>query len=146
MESEAVEFLIRAKKKTYAGKGAEVAASRPNSHDFIYKENGLKYIDSYLGGRLFTGEEAIWKNGVPIWAMNYSGRITGEKFRGDFLKTALLNMQKDMPYRGPAYLVDGFYIYCCKVAGTPEWFQGREEISYRGETVYECYFHGGAVE
>lgn len=146
MKSEVLEFLIRAKKKTYAGKGTETVASRPNSHDFMYEENGLKYIDTYLGGKLFSGEEAMWQNGVPFWAMNYIGRIIGDNFDGDFLKLALLNVPKEKPYRGPEYLIDGYYIYCCKVNGNPEWFQGREKILYRGETIYECYFSGGTVE
>lgn len=34
-----IEFLIRAKKNTYAGKGAETAATRPQSHDLIYRED-----------------------------------------------------------------------------------------------------------
>lgn len=146
MQNEFVEFLIRAKKKTYAGKGAEAASTRPNSHDLIYEEGGLKYIDTYLGEGLFTGEEAMWLNDTPFWAMNYSGRVTGGHFSGDFLKLALSNVPKENPYRGPEYFEDGEYTYYCKTDGTPEWFQGYEEIRYSGEKIYECYFHGGIVE
>ncbi|MEJ6952417.1 helix-turn-helix transcriptional regulator [Halanaerobiaceae bacterium ANBcell28] len=42
-----IEFLCRAKKETYAGKGAETKPSRPNSHDLEYTEGNLKYIDTY---------------------------------------------------------------------------------------------------
>ncbi|MDF2544624.1 MAG: transcriptional regulator [Herbinix sp.] len=146
MQSEIIEFLLKAKKKTYAGKGAETVASRPNSHDLMYEEDNLKYIDTYLGGKLFTGEEAIWKNSNPLWAMNYSGRVIGSNFSGDFLKLALLNVPKENPYRGAEYFQDGGYEYYCKVNGEPEWFQGYEEIQYHGEKIYECYFHGGIVE
>lgn len=146
MKNETVDFLIRAKKKTYAGKGAETTASRPNSHDFMYEEGGLKYIDTYLGGPVFTGEEAMWRNDIPFWAMNYSGRIIGDHFDGDFLKLALLNVPKETPYRGPESFQDGEYTYCCKTNGSPEWFQGYEEIQFCGEKIYECFFHGGKVE
>lgn len=146
MRKEQVEFLLRAKKKTYAGKGAEAAASRPNSHDFVYEENGLKYIDTYLGGFFFTGEEAMWLNGAPFWAMNYSGRVLSDEFNGDFLKLALLNVPEEKPYRGPECFKEGEYTYSCKADGSPEWFQGYEEIRYRGQRVYECFFHGGKVE
>lgn len=141
-----VEFLMRAKRATYAGKGAESAPSRPASHDLVYEEGGLKYLDTYLGGRRFSGEEAVWQNGVPVWAMNYCGRVTGEPFSGDFLKEALLHVSGETPYRGPARFEDGKYTYLCKPEGTLEWFQGREEIRFGGETVYELYFHGGIVE
>ena len=88
-----INFLIKAKQKTYAGHGAEVAPCRPASHDLKYEEKTpagqLLYIDTYLGGKLFSGEEALWKDDVPLWSMNYYGRVTGEPFSGDFLKFRL---------------------------------------------------------
>lgn len=36
-KDEIIAFLIRAKKSTYAGKGAETASSRPESHDLEYR-------------------------------------------------------------------------------------------------------------
>lgn len=86
---EVIQFLLRAKRATYAGKGLESISTRPKSHDLEYVENGLKYIDTYLGGEKFTGEEALWKNDVPFWSMNYCGRVIAEGFNGDFLKEAL---------------------------------------------------------
>lgn len=145
MHNEVIEFLIRAKRNTYAGKGVETTSSRPNSHDFIYEENELKYIDTYVGGTYFTGEEAIWRKDIPFWAMNYSGRVVGDNFSGDFLKNALYNAPMYMPYRGPEYYEDGEYAYSCKVNGDVEWYQGYEEIKYHGEKIYECFFHGGIV-
>lgn len=140
------EFLLKAKNKTYAGKGVESSPSRPLSHDFRYEENDLLYIDTYLGGECFSGEEAIWKNHVPIWAMNYSGRVIGENFSGDFLKSALREVPYDKPYRGPSYFQDGDYVYVCKVDGTFEWYQGYEEIMCQDVKIYECFFHGGKIK
>ncbi|HHX13260.1 MAG TPA: hypothetical protein GX731_10590 [Clostridiales bacterium] len=146
MQKELIEFLIRAKRNTYAGKGAETTSSRPNSHDLIYEENELKYIDTYLGGRCFTGEEAIWKDNKPLWAMNYSGRVIGANFSCDFLKDALYHAPENKPFRGPDYYEDGEYTYTCSVNGDPDWYQGYEEIKYQGQKIYECYYHGGIVE
>ena len=50
MDQSIVSFLIRAKRATYAGKGAETASSRIGSHDLVYRENSLMYYDTYLGG------------------------------------------------------------------------------------------------
>ena len=141
-----IEFLCRAKKVTYAGKGAKVESSRPKSHDFEYSEGELKYIDTYLGGEIFLGEEGIWKDNTPIWAMNYKGRVLGEGFSGDFLKETLSLVNKEMPYRGPLVYENGDYKYHCIVQGDFKWFKGYEEIFYNNKKVYECMFHGGAIK
>lgn len=141
-----VEFLMEAKKGTYAGKGAEKLSSRPNSHDLEYVKDGLKYIDTYLGGRNFAGEEALWENDQPFWSMNYIGHILADGFSGDFLKEALLNVPINMPYRGPSEYQNGIFTYKCTVEGGFEWFQGYEEIFKGNVKVYECVFHGGAID
>ena len=141
-----ITFLCCAKKETYAGYGQEQTASRPNSHDLQYEEGGLKYIDTYLGSEKFSGEEAIWEKDEPIWAMNYTGRLVGEGFLGGFLKEVLARVDKDYPYRGPLFYEKEDYEYHCSVNGEFEWFQGYEEIFYKGNKIYECYFHGGLVK
>ena len=45
MNREIIEFLIRAKKATYAGKGAETAPSRTGSHDLVYKDGDHAMAD-----------------------------------------------------------------------------------------------------
>ena len=145
MDKQIVGFLIKAKRATYAGKGAETAPSRPASHDLVYREGDLMYLDTYLGGEKFAGEEALWIAGTPVWSMNYVGRVTGENFSGDFLKEALLRVPEEAPYRGPRAYVNGDYAYSCSVEGSFDWFRGTETISYRGEQIYECCFHGGAI-
>ncbi|RDU22599.1 DUF5680 domain-containing protein [Anaerosacchariphilus polymeriproducens] len=144
--NEIVTFLICAKRNTYAGKGNEVKASRLSSHDFSYRDNGFLYYDTYLGGEKFSGEEAVWHYENPIWSMNYTGRVIGEHFNGDFLKDALMNVPANMPYRGPEIFTKGDYHYHCIVEGEFVWFQGYEEIFYLDKKVFECYFHGGKVE
>lgn len=145
MNDELISFLLRAKNATYAGHGAEVVSSRPASHDLFYGENDLTYNDTYLGSEKFTGEEALWQKEKAIWAMNYSGRVLGQPFSGDFLKDALAHVQKDKPYRGPEYYTDGIYEYIMAVEGDPTWFQGYEKITIKGRLIYDCYFHGGTV-
>ena len=146
MDRQTVKFLIKAKKVTYAGKGAESESSRPESHDLRYSEGGLTYIDTYLGGERFAGEEALWRDGKPFWAMNYVGRVTGGDFSGDFLKEALLRVPEEKPFRGPEHFEDGGYSYDCEVPGDMHWFFGRETISLNGTEIYECLFHGGDIK
>ena len=146
MDKELVEFLIRAKRATYAGKGAETVSSREKSHDLIFRDGDYMYYDTYLGTGKFAGEEALWIRNTPYWSMNYIGRVTGDPFNGDFLKDALLHVPEDKPYRGPESFTDGDYTYLCETDGTFEWFQGKETIYYQGSQIYECFFHGGLVE
>jgi len=143
---EAIKFLIHAKQKTYSGYGAETDSSRVASHDLKYEEGNYLYYDTYLGGQNFSGEEAIWLNANPIWCMNYSGRVIGETFNGDFLKEVLNHVPYEMPYRGPAIYQKGDYNYHCNVEGDFVWYHGYEEIFYLDKKIYECYFHGGVVK
>ena len=145
MNKNTIEFLIKAKKATYAGKGGKINSTRPNSCDLQYSEGKLKYIDTYLGGAKFAGEEALWENNIPFWSMNYIGRVIGDNFSGDFLKEALLNVPEEYPFRGPLEYKNGDYAYYCKINGNFSWFNGIEEIHYKNIKIYECIFHGGDV-
>ena len=131
--AEVREFLCRAKRATYAGKGSEVQPCRKNSHDLFYSEDlgadfgTLEYYDTYLGGR------------------NFSGRVLDESFSGDFLKSALHVVKPELPFRGPEFFRDGDKTYICKVCGGFDWFSGSEAIFHGTKKVYECVFHGGIV-
>ena len=138
-------FLCKAKTETYAAKGVQQIPSRIHSHDYVYSENDFFYMDTYLGGEKFAGEEALWIKEVPYWSMNYCGRVLGDNFSGDFLKAALLRVPSEKPFRGPMLYQEGSYTYHCAVEGDFEWFQGVEEIYCGVEKVYECFYHGGLI-
>ena len=146
MDALLVDFLLRAKRATYAGHGAEAESSRPASHDLGYAEGRFAYYDTYLGGERFAGEEALWDNGAPVWAMNYCGRVLDPAgFSGDFLKAALFAVPPETPFRGPKVFQDGAFTYRCQVEGDADWFAGREWIEKDGALIYEGAFHGGIV-
>ncbi len=146
IDNDVVTFLLRAKKACYAAHGPEDPSSRPASHDLHFAEGDLLYIDTYLGGEKFAGEEALFQGGAPIWSMNYCGRIVAEGFSGEYLKEVLLLVEQDMPYRGPMVHQNGEYKYHCIAEGSFEWFHGYEEIFRDDKKVYECMFHGGCVK
>ena len=146
MNQEILDFLLFAKQTTYAGHGAEVAPTRPSSHDLSCGQKDLFYYDTYIGTALFSGEEAVWQNNSPLWAMNYSGRVLDpDVFSGDVLKAALRQAPKDMPIRGPRRHMEGAYLYASDISGDMSWFQGYETIRFEDRIIYECYFHGGEV-
>ncbi len=141
-----IEFLLVAKKNTYAAASNKINSCRKNSHDYRYQDkNGFTYLDSYFGGECFVGEEIVWLHENPVWSMNYVGRVIGENFSGDFLKEVLMQVSAELPFRGPEIYAKGDYHYHCKIDGEFVWFQGYEEIFYIDEKIYECHFHGGAI-
>ena len=74
-----IDFLIKAKKSTYANSTIEkVKSSRVGSSDYHYEEktDNKKYIyhDTYFGGTKFMGEEVVYcDSNKPVWGMNYYG-------------------------------------------------------------------------
>lgn len=142
---ELIDFRLEANVNTYAAFMNETDSTRLDSHDYRYERGAYVYHDTYVGGERFAGEEAIWKNGEAVYAMNYIGRVLDDSFSGDFLKQALREADHDRPYRGPEYYQSGEFLYKSKVSGDFSWFQGYEEIYRMDEKIYECYFHGGLM-
>lgn len=144
-----IPFLLRAKQNTYAaGDAGKVEPSRKESCDLAYREGEWSYLDTYLGGFAFIGEEAVWKNGVPIWGMNYYGMMTiadvPEGFT-KFHKDALMLIPAEAPFRGPAEFSRERFAYICRWEGDPARFSGDESISFDGQVIYVLTFHGGLV-
>ncbi len=143
---ELIAFRLEANINTYAAFKNEVDATRLTSHDFRYENGKYIYHDTYVGGEEFAGEEAVWKDGQAVYAMNYMGRVLADGFSGNFLKEALRAADVKMPYRGPEIYQSGEYTYRCRVTGDFTWFQGCEEIYHGNQKVYECVFHGGLLK
>jgi hypothetical protein len=147
-EVQFVKFLIKAKQNTYAGSGVLSQASRTASKDLTFREGDWHYLDTYLGDFHFIGEEAVWYKQIPVWGMNYYGRMLVEKIPpgfGEFLKSALLQVPPEMPFRGPEELIGSDFTYTCYVEGNLEGFRGREFIALKGKRIYQLYFHGGEL-
>jgi hypothetical protein len=141
-------FLLRAKQNTYASGNAPDHSSRPASHDMHYSEEPYTYIDSWLGGFHFIGEEAVWHKGIAVWGMNYYGKSLIATLPQDFshfLKAALLQVPANAPYRGPSAFAEGEYEYHCSWRGSLTSFEGEEAISYQQQTIYRLSFHGGEI-
>ena len=142
-------FIVEAKKNTYASGAKKEKSTRPNSKDYAYKKYDYYYHDSYVGDRNFIGEELVWHDEKVCWGMNYKGELlTDEAPSGfsKFLKKCLQNVSEENPFRGPKHFEDGDFIYICNWDGTIHSFNGVECILYRGEQIYKLYFHGGTLK
>lgn len=145
---ELIAFIASAKKAAYAGGGRTATPSRPGAVDLPYQEGEFTYLDTYLGGYAFIGQEAVWRNGAPVWGMNYYGSMTiphiPEGF-SHFLKSALLRVPAEAPFRGPAFFQEGAFAYTCSWMGALDLFDGRETIYLEKQPIYALSFHGGLI-
>jgi hypothetical protein len=146
--NEIVPFLLRAKRSTYAAGVQPMQSSRPASHDLPYQEGEWLYLDTYLGGLRFIGEEAVWRDDKPLWGMNYYGWMLVDEIPDGFsvfLKEALMQVPQDAPYRGPAKYASGRFAYTCRWEGGLDCFSGTEWIEFDRVKIYALNFHGGGI-
>jgi hypothetical protein len=144
-------FIVRAKAATYVGDGEHVSACRPGSHDLRFEEEKWAYHDSYFGGSDFIGEEVVYFEGIPVWAMNYYGRILREDLvtaaqTGQMIKASLSRMYKEGRFLGGFEHTEGNLTYVDASEGNVDVFHGREQIHCGGETAYELDYHGGLIK
>jgi hypothetical protein len=155
MTSEFVEFLLEAKRRTYAAQGddASVESALPGSKQLEHRRGEYVYRDIYFGIRRFVGQETVYHAGRPVWSMAYGGGIgrsdaDTEEVRSvyAFLREAMRQVSSEQPYRGPLIHHRSQYTYACSSTGDMEMFWGVEEISDRSGVVYRLHFAGGRVD
>ena len=145
------DFIVRAKTATYVGDGQHTAACRPGSHDLKFSDGDWEYLDSYFGGRDFIGEEAVYCQGKPVWAMNYYGVIllsdwiTPEQ-AGHMIKASLSRMYAEGRFLGGYTYTEGEFTYVDASEGEFTCFRGREFIQRSGNVAYELFYHGGLIK
>ena len=144
-----LDFLVEAKRQTYASGRNPEEGSRTDELTFTYEDGGnYTYHDGYIGAEKFIGQEVILVQTKTIWGMNYYGAMLvdaiPEEF-SSFLKTALSLISKDNPFRGPTTLVRGDFSYHSSWIGNLEQFRGEEYITFDNTRIYELFFHGGTI-
>jgi len=150
MNKKLIEFLLQAKKSTYAGtEGDSKRVLSDGSKEFIFTAGEYCYRDRYFGSNPFAGEEVVFLNNGVIWVMNYRGHILDKTISDrevyGFLKQALMNVPEAAPFRGPTEFTLGDYKYVSKVQGDFNSYVGAEKIYLKNNKIYQLYFHGGII-
>ena len=148
------EFLIEAKKQTYANENVEkVSSTRQNSKDYEYKKDKMVYHDTYFGGTNFIGEEVVYIDNKIYWAMNYYGvtldENLGEEAMDNALRPALMQVgvsENIIPVRGPREYKTGDFKYTFEVSGDLTNFSGIETIYKNDKKIYELKCNGGLIK
>ena len=151
---EFIDFLVKAKKGTYAnGNASKSPSSRLLSKDYHYEDSHFTYHDTYFGGVKFMGEEVVYYNENILWGMNYYGVTLDssltEEVMDKVLRVALMKVGEDeniIPVRGPKEFINGDYLYTFDVEGNMENFIGTEQIYKDKKLIYELICHGGIIK
>ena len=144
-------FIVRAKAATYVGDGKKEKSCRTGSHDLKFKEGSFSYLDSYFGGTDFIGQEVVYYENEPIWAMNYYGKIIKpDKITaaetGQIIKESLSLMYQEGRFLGGFEHSSDDSVYTDMSEGGIESFSGKEWIARNGVIVYELVYHGGMIK
>lgn len=154
MNNDLYNFLVEAKKQTYANESAKkTESSRKGSYDYEYSNGKMTYHDTYFGGTKFMGEEVVYtSDDTPIWGMNYYGTTLDETLSEEAidkaLRPALMKVGEDdiIPVRGPKEYLNNEYRYSFEVVGDLNRFEGTETIYKNEEKVYVLKCHGGIIK
>ncbi len=147
-------FLIHAKQQTYASQGddATVTPLLPGSRQLEYQADQYLYRDIYFGVAYFVGQETVYYQKQPLWAMSYAGGVTSTiTSKQDianiyaFLRSALQFVPPEHPYRGPTTYTKDTYAYTNMVHGDVARFSGHETITRDGFCIYELHYSGGLL-
>jgi len=144
-------FIVAAKKATYVGGGEKSASCRVGSHDLAFSEGEWSYLDSYFGGVDFLGQEVVWYQSTPVWAMNYYGCIVRPDVltadvAGSVIKQALSQMYAEGRFLGGYEFRAEGWQYTDQSKGTFKRFHGVETISRNKNVLYDLKYHGGLVK
>ena len=143
-----LDFLLKARTKTYAGAGGKVQAVFAGSKQLEYKEGDFSYRDVYYNGNgVFAGVEVAYFKNNAVFSMSYFGNYKGmgEDENDKVLRKALLeNWDKTRIWEKVEWK-DGEFKYVCDGSGNWEELGGTEEIYRQGKRIYWFYYAGGLL-
>lgn len=148
--AELEKVVVAAKTATYVGGGVAASASRTGSHDLGWRDGRWSYLDSYVGGTDFHGQEVVWHDDEPVWAMSYYGAvlrpdlIDGER-AGLTITAALSAMYAEGRFLGGYEHAGEHGTYVDASTGGVGRFHGREVILVDGVEAYALDYFGGLV-
>jgi hypothetical protein len=150
MLKELESFVVRAKQATYVGNGAPAEPSRIGSRDLVFRDGHWLYRDSYFGGTDFHGQETVWQDEIPVWAMSYYGYVMRPDLidsarAGATIKAALSAMYGEGRFLGGFDWTGAYGTYADRSTGDVAHFHGREAILIDGVEAYALDYFGGLI-
>lgn len=145
-----LQFLLKARTKTYAGASGEVEPAFKSSKQLEHKKGNWFYRDVYYTGNgIFMGLEVIHYQQKPVWAMSYYGNFKemSEEEIDSILREALLeNRQNTRIWKKVEWKKDEYKYICepdfeCSI----QELAGMEKILKDGKEIYHFLYAGGLI-
>jgi len=150
------EFLVAAKRRTYAGADDSATISSlalPGSKQLEHRSGRYFYRDIYFGMSFFAGQETVSLDEQVIWSLCYAGGTQQAIAKHSeiismyaFLRKALLEVAPNFPFRGPAMMKSDDFEYENIVSGDIFRFSGVEYIRRQGTELYTLNYVGGCIQ
>jgi hypothetical protein len=144
-------FILEAKSHCYVGHGQKTQRPcRLGSHDLSFTKAGFSYLDSYFGGTDFMGQETVWRDGIPVWGMNYYGKILNDDLMKAETAGRIITSSLQALYTQGRFLggfkqeVEGYHDND-QSDGTYRRFTGWETIHRDHMLLYQLDYHGGII-
>ncbi len=146
VEKELCEFLVDAKKSTYAAwESAKKIKEKDKSTTLIYEKDDFKYHDNYFWGEPFWWREVVFHKEEPIYIMTYYGSVIESILDFSkiykFLQKALSLIPEDKPFRGPEIFSEDWYTYLNKISWEINNFSVVETIIDKNKNeIYKAFY------
>lgn len=143
-------FLIEARKNTYASAGGKVKPVFPGLEQLEYKKDKWLYRDIFnIGNGIFMGLETVYFENKPVLSVSYYGNfksITEEETDNILRKALMENSDTVRLWNNVEWSLDN-YKYTCTIdaPGSIDEFAGSESITKDGKQVYFFYYAGGFI-
>ncbi|MBB3657580.1 hypothetical protein FHX15_002812 [Rhizobium sp. BK650] len=143
-------FIVEAKSQSYVAGAKAQPSYRIGAHDISYRRGIWRYLDSYFGGTDFAGQEVVWLEEKPVWAMNYFGHIMEPAIidgtvAGTIITAALSQLYKQGRFLGGMIFDHSLGRYVDTSEGDCTHFRGHEFIEVAGRKAYELDYRGGLI-
>ncbi len=145
-----LQFLLKARTKTYAGGGGKVKPALKDAEQLEYQKEDWLYRDFYYNGNgIFMGLETVYYKDKAMWSMSYYGNFQkmSETEVDSILRKALQeNWQTARTWQSVEWEHDE-YRYVCEpdFDGSIDEMAGSEKIFKNGEEVYYFWYAGGII-
>ncbi len=145
-----LQFLLKARTKTYSGSGGKVSPVLSGSVQMEHQDKEWFYRDLYyIGNGIFMGLEVVHYKEKPVWSMCYYGnfkKMTEEEI-DKILRGALMDKwQEARLWKKIEWKKDKFKYICePNFKGSIDEMAGMEKIFKAEEQVYTFFYAGGII-
>ena len=140
------DFLCEARKNTYAANAVQIDNPKfSGSVQLEFRRGDYFYIDVYFSGeKKIIGQEIIYQELKPVWAMNYTGSQIGV-LETNFLKESLLKLSEKCRLWESCEYKKRDLKYSNIGEGSIEEFFGEEKILSGEKNIYKLSYQGGII-